>query len=100
MLGAFLYSHTTMSMVLFFALCVVHKGVHQARKTYVLDVAGGNKRADYVSVSNTLIGVVLLVVGGVSGVIAQFSSVAVLLFSSASSLFAAFFCRYLKNVSN
>ena len=47
----------------FFALGVAHAGVRAGRKTYLVDLAGGVKRTDYVAVSNTLIAVVLLVMG-------------------------------------
>ena len=47
----------------FFGLGVAHAGVRAGRKTYLVDLAGGVKRTDYVSVSNTLIGVLLLMVG-------------------------------------
>jgi len=50
----------------FFALGVAHSGVRAGRKTYLVDLAGGVKRTDYVSVSNTIIGVVLLLVGGLT----------------------------------
>jgi hypothetical protein len=49
----------------FFLLSVAHAGVRMGRKTYVVDLAGGNKRTDYVAVSNTVIGVVLLLAGSV-----------------------------------
>jgi len=49
----------------FFMLAVTHAGVRLGRKTYVVDLAGGNKRTDYVAVSNTVIGVVLLLAGAV-----------------------------------
>jgi hypothetical protein len=49
----------------FFMLAVSHAGVRLGRKTYVVDLAGGNKRTDYVAVSNTVIGVVLLLAGAV-----------------------------------
>ena len=44
------------------------------RKTYVVDLAQGNRRNDYVAVSNTVIGVALLVLGSV-GAAAEASSV-------------------------
>jgi hypothetical protein len=47
----------------YFALCVAHSGVRVGRKTYVVNLAGGNKRTDYVAISNTVIGVCLLAVG-------------------------------------
>ncbi|ABI57403.1 MFS transporter [Alkalilimnicola ehrlichii MLHE-1] len=49
----------------FFLLAIAHAGVRLGRKTYVVDLAGGDKRTDYVAVSNTVIGVVLLLMGGV-----------------------------------
>ncbi len=47
----------------FFLLAIAHAGVRLGRKTYIVDLAGGNKRTDYVAVSNTVIGVVLLLAG-------------------------------------
>ncbi len=52
--------------VFFFLLGVAHAGVRAGRKTYLVDLAGGVKRTDYVSVSNTLIALVLLAMGGVT----------------------------------
>lgn len=47
----------------YFALSIFHHGVRIGRKTYIVDLAEGNKRTDYVSVSNTLIGLILLLMG-------------------------------------
>ena len=47
----------------YFVLSIAHSGVRVGRKTYVVDLASGNSRTAYVSVSNTVIGVMLLVVG-------------------------------------
>jgi hypothetical protein len=49
----------------FFVLSVAHSGVRVGRKTYVIDLAAGNKRTDYVAISNSVIGVLLLFVGSV-----------------------------------
>ncbi len=49
----------------YFALSLAHSGVRVGRKTYVVNLASGNKRTDYVAVSNTVIGLLLLVVGAV-----------------------------------
>ena len=49
--------------VAFFVLGIAHSGVRLGRKTYVVDLAGGNKRTDYVAVSNTVIGLLLLATG-------------------------------------
>jgi MFS family permease len=46
--------------VAFFVLGIAHSGVRIGRKTYILDLAGGNRRTDYVAVSNTVMGGVLL----------------------------------------
>ena len=51
----------------YFVLSIAHAGVRIGRKTYLVDMAGGNKRTDYVAVSNTAIGIALLAVGGLSG---------------------------------
>lgn len=47
----------------FFLLGVAHSGVRLGRKTYLVDMAAGNRRTDYVAVSNTVIGALLLVTG-------------------------------------
>ena len=44
----------------FFVLSIAHAGVRIGRKTYILDMAGPENRTDYVAVSNTAIGAVLL----------------------------------------
>lgn len=49
----------------FFLLAISHAGVRLGRKTFIVDLAGGNKRTDYVAVSNTVIGIVLLLAGSV-----------------------------------
>ena len=49
----------------YFVLSVAHSGVRVGRKTYVVDLATGNQRTDYVAISNTVIGFLLLVVGSV-----------------------------------
>lgn len=54
----------------YFALALVHTAARVGRKTYVVDLGEGNERTDYVAVSNTLMAVLLLVVGGVTGALA------------------------------
>ena len=56
----------------FFCLGVAHAGVRAGRKTYLVDLAGGVKRTDYVAVSNTLIGLILLLVGGATSIFSSF----------------------------
>jgi MFS family permease len=50
--------------VAYFLLAVAHGGVRVGRKTYLLDMASGVRRTDYVAVSNSVIGGVLLLGGG------------------------------------
>lgn len=52
-------------------LAIAHAGVRIGRKTYLVDMAGGNKRTDYTAVSNTVIGLLLLLVGGLSAAVAM-----------------------------
>ena len=66
----------------FFVLMVLHDGVRLGRKTYLVDLGGKDKRTDYIAVSNTLIGVVLLLAGAIASLVQSLgNSVAILLFS-------------------
>jgi len=66
-----------------FVLGIAHAGVRIGRKTQLVDMAGGDRRADYVALSNTLIGLALLVIGaGVSVVIALSPMAGVLVLSA------------------
>ncbi len=47
----------------FFLLSIAHSGIRLGRKTYLVDMASGNRRTDYVAVSNSVIGVLLLLAG-------------------------------------
>ncbi|MEZ5557957.1 MAG: MFS transporter [Pseudomonadales bacterium] len=53
----------------YFLLCVAHSGVRVGRKTYVVDLGSGNRRTDYVAVSNSTIGVLLLLAGSVGALV-------------------------------
>jgi hypothetical protein len=75
--------------VAFFILALLHDGVRLGRKTYVVDLAGGNKRTDYVAVGNTLIGALLLVVGGITAAVQQISTGAAILLLSVAAFAAA-----------
>jgi MFS family permease len=57
----------------YFVLSVAHSGVRVGRKTYVVDLAAGNRRTDYVAVSNTVIGLMLLVAGAAGAAVSAFS---------------------------
>ncbi len=73
---------------LFFLLSVTHEGVRLGRKTYLVDMASGNRRTEYVAVSNTVIGLLLLIIGLAGALVAQVSLVAILALFALSALFA------------
>lgn len=83
----------------FFVMNIVHASVRVARSTYVVDMAEGDKRTEYVASSNTLMGVILLIVGAISGVIASWGPAAALLFLSALGLVGVGMSTKLKDVS-
>lgn len=79
-------------------LSVAHDGVRVGRKTYVVDLAGGNRRTDYVAVSNTIIGVILLIAGLV-GALSSFIPVSgIILLLSVLALGAATMAHTLPEV--
>lgn len=51
-------------------LALVHAGARMGRKTYVVDLGHGSTRTRYVAVSNTIIGAMLFVVGGLGAMVA------------------------------
>ncbi len=82
-------------VVLYFCLSIIHQGVRLGRKTYIVDLAGGNKRTDYVAVSNTLIGALLLIGGLLSAIVAQWSLFWVLILFAMASLLGWLYGRTL-----
>ena len=86
--------------IAFFVLGVAHSGVRLGRKTYVVDLAGGNKRTDYVAVSNTVIGVILLITGGISALASLISPEGVILILSLFGIAGAFTSSKLPEVEN
>ncbi|MEQ8652589.1 MAG: MFS transporter [Kiloniellales bacterium] len=58
------------AVVLFF-LNVSHAGVRIGRKTQVVDMAGADRKAEYVALSNTVIGILLLILGAVNGLLLE-----------------------------
>lgn len=84
----------------FFVLSIAHAGVRLGRKTYLVDMAGGNKRTDYTSVSNTVIGLILLATGGLTAALSIISEVAVILTLGLMGLAGAISAVRLKDVTN
>lgn len=62
-------------------------------------MAGGNKRTDYTSVSNSVIGLLLLAVGGLTALLSLVSNIAVILVLGLMGLAGALSARGLKEVS-
>lgn len=62
-----------MPLVLF-GLMVAYHGVRQARSTHLVDMAGPDQRAEFTAVSNTLVGVFLLIAGAAAAALANFGA--------------------------
>lgn len=75
--------------VTYFLLNVAHEGVRLGRKTHLIDIATADNRASYVAVSNTIIGVMLLVGGAFGGLVSIAGPAAAISVLSAISLVAA-----------
>lgn len=80
-------------------LALVHLGTRVARKTYVIDVAEGDRRTEYVAVANTAMGVLLLVAGAVTGALAYWGAELALVLLAALGLAGAWLGRGLPEVS-
>lgn len=83
----------------FFVLSIAHAGVRLGRKTYLVDMAGGNKRTDYTAVSNTVIGVLLLITGGLTAALSLISDIAVILVLGLMGLAGTISARRLREVT-
>jgi len=83
----------------FFGLGLAHAGVRLGRKTYMVDMAEGNRRTDYVAVSNSVIGALLLVSGVIGGVAATVSVEATLALLGGAGLLGAWLSLGWKEVS-
>jgi hypothetical protein len=82
----------------FFLLMIIHDGVRLGRKTYVVDLGSAEKRTDYVAVSNTVIGVLLLVAAMVSVYAQSFGNIEVILLLSLLAFASCFFIKTLPEV--
>jgi hypothetical protein len=76
-------------------LALSHHGSRIGRKTYVIDMADGDRRTDYVAVSNTAMGLVLLAAGAVSSAIAILGAEAALAFLALLGLLGVLTARSL-----
>jgi hypothetical protein len=83
----------------FFGLGVAHAGVRLGRKTYLVDMSDGNQRTDYVAVSNTVIGGLLLLTGALGALAALVSVPGTVLLLGLCGLLGAALSLRLKEVS-
>lgn len=79
-------------------IMICHGGVRLGRKAYLVDMATQDTRASYVAVSNTVVGVVMLLGGGVGFLGDLWSPLAVILLLSGLSVVAAAMCARLPAV--
>ncbi|MEJ2534788.1 MAG: MFS transporter [Gammaproteobacteria bacterium] len=85
--------------VAYFVLSVAHWGVRVGRKTYVVDLASGNRRTDYVAVSNTVIGFLLLAAGTIGALASVISTAGVIAVLSLMGLAGAWMSASLPDVT-
>ena len=89
----------TAVVMVFFLITLSHGAARLGRKVYLVDMATNNNRAQYVAVSNTVIGVAMLL-GGVIGIIADvFDVQTVILILSVIALIASIYISRLADVS-
>lgn len=85
--------------VTYLLLALTHTAVRVARKTYVVDMAEGDQRTEYVAVANSAMGVLLLAAGVVSGALALLGPEAALVFLGLLGLAGVAVSRTLPEVS-
>ena len=83
----------------FFLVNLAHTAVRVSRKTYLVDMADGDKRTMITGASNTVMGVVLLVVGAVSSAISVLGPQAALIFLAVVGYAGVVGATRLKDVS-
>ena len=91
------------SSILFFAaalfvLSIAHAGVRIGRKTHIVDLAGGERKSEYVALSNTIIGVLLLAIGGLTGLLMAIGLEFALAALSLAALLGAALAMTMRNV--
>lgn len=80
--------------VCYMLLIIAHDGVRVGRKTYLLNLGSGNKRTDYVSISNSLIGCFLILMGVFVSLLHEFPTAWIVLMFGVMSLVGALWARW------
>lgn len=83
----------------FFLVNLAHTAVRVSRKTYLVDMADGDRRTMITGAANTVMGIVLLVVGAISSAVALLGPQAALIFLAVVGYAGVFGAANLKEVS-
>lgn len=86
--------------VMFFLMSIGYEGGRIGRKTYVVDIAEGSERTDYVSASDTVIAAVILVAGGLAAIMQSRGPAVVILVFSVLCLVGSLRAMRLKPVTH
>lgn len=86
--------------LIIFVLGIAHAGVRIGRKTHIVDMAGGDRKAEYIALSNTIIGLVLLVIGAATSAILGFGLEVAIVVLSIMAIFGAVMALYMENVQS
>ena len=93
-----LFSIIWIMPIIYFVLSIGYQGIRIGRKTYIVDLAEGNKRTDYVAVSNTLIGFILLLTGLIGTLSSKIGIAGIILFLSLVGVVAIYLANKLPEV--
>ncbi|NNJ91066.1 MAG: MFS transporter [Gammaproteobacteria bacterium] len=85
--------------LMFLVLSVMHSGARLGRKVYLVDMSNADNRAAYVAVSNTVIGVLMILAGGIGLLGDFFGPDSVILILGLVSILAAYFIHSIPDVS-
>lgn len=94
-----LLGNAVIAATILFIAAVAHQGARVGRKTYLVDMASSETRAQYTAVSNTVIGLFLLAGAGLGIVDAWLGTTAVLWFLVVAGVIAVFRSLALPRVS-
>lgn len=91
---------TLLAMSIFFFINLAYGAVRLGRKVYLVDLATADNRAQYVAVSNSVIGFMLLIGGTIGFIADSFTVQTVILILSIVALLAGVYILRLKEVSS
>ncbi|PFG55693.1 MFS transporter [Vibrio sp. ES.051] len=86
--------------LLYFCVCIAHDGIRVGRKTYLIDIAEGDKRTSYVAVSNTVVGVMLLLMSSLGAMANVLSLSSIVLVFSFITLIGVLLAKQLPDIND